>query len=178
MIVKKRKWNFGLAVRSTHKSTNNNDCVESCRSKRRLHCPNHSFLSRSRLIQLPTANCLVHTSRNKYRQRWMHINRSHEMIVRMFQTAEASLGLDIKAANRFVVRRTHNILTRRVNQDGADPIFVRRKCCQTGFVNKTPQTHGTISSARCQIIPRTRCAITAAAQIRPTLFTRRRCRFT
>eukprot|EP00977_Amphora_coffeiformis_P011288 scaffold2716_cov179-Amphora_coffeaeformis.AAC.22 len=136
-----------------YRSSNANDCLSnrSVEEKHeRIHSNKHTTTACKncvdrRSIQCPTPYCRVDTTRYENGQGRVHIDGGDKVIVGRLECSQASLRLDIKYANRLIIRRRNDVLSRWMQNDGPDPIFVRIKDSHTRGRSQAPQTHRPIT---------------------------------
>ena len=104
------------------------------------------------LVQCPTSYRCIDTPRHQDGQCGVHIEGGDKVFMGGLECSQAPLCLDIKYSNGFIIGRGNDVLSRRMQQDGPYPIFVRRKDGHTGCGCHAPQPDRSISRARYEII--------------------------
>mmetsp|Transcript_27924 Transcript_27924/g.58670 ORF Transcript_27924/g.58670 Transcript_27924/m.58670 type:complete len:87 (+) Transcript_27924:309-569(+) len=84
----------------------------------------------------------------------MHGNRRNEMSMCVLDGPQTSIGLNIKDPNRSIVPATQNVISRRMEHDAPDPVFVCAKYGDTGTsVGDGPQADGAVSTGAGEVVP-------------------------
>ena len=82
----------------------------------------------------------------------MHRNRSHKMRMGIIDSAETTLGLDIKDPHRPIITGTDDEVARRVDQNTSHPILVRIERHKARRLADRPKPDRAVSSAGCHQI--------------------------